>query len=41
MADHHHRLAVIVREASDDSVIVGEAAVAVDLGELREQTRST
>ena len=37
VADEQHRLALVVGEAGHDRVIVGEAAVAVDLGEPGEQ----
>ena len=35
VADEQHRLALVVGEAGHDRVVVGEAAVAVDLGEVR------
>ena len=37
VADDQHRLPLVVGEAGDDGVIVGEAAVAVDLDEVGEQ----
>ena len=35
VADEQHRLALVVGEAGHDRVVVGEAAVAVDLDEVR------
>ena len=37
VADEQHRLALVVGEAGHDRVVVGKAAVAVDLDEVREQ----
>ena len=37
VADDHHRLALVAGGARDDGVIVGEAAVAVQLDEIGEE----
>ena len=37
VADDQHRVLVVARQAGDDGVVVGEAAIAVDLDEVGEQ----